>query len=78
MAIAWPVSKTPVYTSIVGARKIDDVDILARAGDWELSSKDISEIEQIQGTHRLYMKDQEVPERSVWHEERRKANSEGT
>tara|TARA_Y100000590_G_scaffold274811_2_gene308543 strand:+ start:22714 stop:23685 length:972 start_codon:yes stop_codon:yes gene_type:complete len=76
LAIAWPVSKTPVYTSIVGARKIDDVDILARAGDWELSSKDISEIEQIQGTHRLYMKDQEVPERSVWHEERRKANSD--
>ncbi len=58
LAVAWPVSHPAVYTSIVGARRIGDIETLARAGDWELTDRDLQEIEEIQGGHRLYIADQ--------------------
>ena len=58
LAVAWPVSHPAVYTSIVGARRIEDIETLARAGDWQLTDSDLQEIEDIQGGHRLYISDQ--------------------
>ena len=58
LAVAWPVSHPAVYTSIVGARRIEDIETLARAGDWQLTERDLQEIEEIQGGHRLYISDQ--------------------
>ena len=68
LAIAWPVAHPAVYTSIVGARKPEDLAVLAEAGSWELSAQELEEIEAIQGDHRLYMEDQMVPEQRAWHE----------
>ena len=68
LAIAWPVAHPAVYTSIVGARKPEDLAVLAEAGSWELSAQELEEIEEIQGDHRLYMEDQMVPEQRAWHE----------
>ena len=58
LAIAWPVSHPAVYTSIVGARKVQDIPQLAEAGSWTLSLKDLREIDDIQGDHRLFIDDQ--------------------
>ena len=58
LAVAWPVTHPAVYTSIVGARKPEDVEVLAKAGDWALSPQDLVEIDDIQGDHRLYIADQ--------------------
>ena len=58
LAVAWPVSHPAVYTSIVGARRIEDIEPLAQAGDWKLTDRDLNEIEEIQGDHRLYIADQ--------------------
>ena len=58
LAVAWPATHPAVYTSIVGARRPDDIGVLAKAGDWELTPQDLSEIEEIQGGHRLYVADQ--------------------
>ena len=58
LAIAWPVSNPAVYTSIAGARKPKDLATLASAGDWKLTAKELAEIEEIQGDHRLYISDQ--------------------
>lgn len=58
LAIAWPVANPAVYTSIAGARKPEDLATLASAGDWKLTPKDLAEIEEIQGDHRLYIGDQ--------------------
>jgi aryl-alcohol dehydrogenase-like predicted oxidoreductase len=58
LAIAWPVTNPGVYTSIAGARKPEDLATLASAGDWKLTAKDLAEIEEIQGDHRLYIGDQ--------------------
>ena len=58
LAIAWPVANPAGYTSIVGARKPEDLATLASAGDWKLTAKDLAEIEDIQGDHRLYISDQ--------------------
>ena len=68
LAIAWPIAHPTVYTSIVGARKPEDLAVLAEAGSWELSAQELEEIESIQGDHRLYMEDQMVPEQRAWHE----------
>ena len=68
LAIAWPIAHPAVYTSIVGARKPEDLAVLAEAGSWELSAQELEEIEAIQGDHRLYMEDQMVPEQRAWHE----------
>ena len=68
LAIAWPVAHTAVYTSIVGARKPEDLAVLAEAGSWDLSAQELEEVEEIQGDHRLYMEDQMVPEQRAWHE----------
>jgi aryl-alcohol dehydrogenase-like predicted oxidoreductase len=58
LAIAWPVANPAVYTSIAGARKPEDLATLASAGSWKLTAKDLAEIEEIQGDHRLYISDQ--------------------
>lgn len=58
LAIAWPVANPAVYTSIAGARKPEDLATLASAGSWKLTAKDLAEIEEIQGDHRLYIADQ--------------------
>jgi aryl-alcohol dehydrogenase-like predicted oxidoreductase len=58
LAVAWPVAHPAVYTSIVGARRAEDINVLARAGDWVLSPQDLEEIDEIQGDHRLYILDQ--------------------
>ncbi len=58
LAVAWPVAHQAVYTSIVGARRVEDVDTLAAAGDWQLTSQDLAEIDEIQGSHRLHVADQ--------------------
>ena len=68
LAIAWPISHPAVYTSIVGARKPEDLAVLAEAGSWKLSAQELEEIEAIQADHRLYMDDQMVPEQRAWHE----------
>ena len=68
LAIAWPVANPAVYTSIVGARKPEDLPVLAKAGSWDLTAQELDEIEEIQGDHRLYMEDQMVPEQRAWHE----------
>jgi aryl-alcohol dehydrogenase-like predicted oxidoreductase len=68
LAIAWPVAHPAVYTSIAGARKPEDLAVLAEAGSWKLSAQELEEIEAIQGDHRLYMDDQMVPEQRAWHE----------
>jgi aryl-alcohol dehydrogenase-like predicted oxidoreductase len=68
LAIAWPIAHPAVYTSIVGARKPEDLAVLAEAGSWKLSAQELEEIEAIQGDHRLYMDDQMVPEQRAWHE----------
>lgn len=68
LAIAWPIAHPAVYTSIVGARKPEDLAVLAEAGSWKLSAQELEEIETIQGDHRLYMDDQMVPEQRAWHE----------
>ncbi len=68
LAIAWPVAHPAVYTSIVGARKPEDLAVLAEAGSWELSAQELEEIEDIQGDHRLYIDGQMVPEQRAWHE----------
>ena len=60
LAIAWPISNPAVYTSIVGARKPEDLAILASAGTWELSEQELIEIDQIQGDHRLFIEDQNI------------------
>ena len=60
LAIAWPASNPAVYTSIVGARKPEDLAILASAGNWELSEQELVEIDQIQGDHRLFIEDQNI------------------
>ena len=65
LAIAWPVANPAVYTSIVGARKPEDVAVLAQAGDWELTPRDLDEIDEIQGGHRLYAGDQPIGGRTV-------------
>ena len=70
LAIAWPIAHPAVYTSIVGARKPEDLAVLAEAGSWKLSAQELEEIEAIQGDHRLYMDDQMVPEQRAWHERR--------
>ena len=56
LAIAWPLHHPSVYTSIVGARRPEDVVGCAKAGDWTLSVQDLVEIEAIQGDFRLYPK----------------------
>ena len=58
LAVAWPVAHPAVYTSIVGARRPEDIEVLAEAGDWILSPRDLEEIDEIQGEHRLYIDDQ--------------------
>ena len=68
LAIAWPVAHPAVYTSIVGARKPEDLAVLAEAGSWDLSAQELEEIEDIQGDHRLYIDGQMVPEQRAWHE----------
>ena len=58
LAIAWPVSHPAVYTSIVGARKVQDIKPLAEAGSWTLSPDELREIDDIQGGHQLFIDDQ--------------------
>ena len=58
LAIAWPASHPAVYTSIVGARKVQDIKPLAEAGSWTLSPDELREIDDIQGGHQLFIDDQ--------------------
>ncbi len=72
LAVAWPVTHPAVYTSIVGARKPEDLAVLAEAGSWELTAQELEEVEAIQGDHRLYIDDQMVLEQRAWHERQRR------
>ena len=65
LAIAWPVSHPAVYTSIVGARRVQDIPQLAEAGSWTLSPKDLREIDDIQGDHQLFIDDQPAGKHST-------------
>lgn len=60
LAVAWPVANSAVYTSIVGARKVKDIEDLAKAGDWILSPQDLKDIDELQGEHRLFISDQPI------------------
>ncbi|MCL0100146.1 aldo/keto reductase [Dehalococcoidia bacterium] len=61
LAISWPLGHPSVYTSIVGCRRPEDVNQIAMAGDWTLTSKDLQEIDEIQGDLRLYPRDSDQP-----------------
>lgn len=45
LAIAWTLRRPEVTAAIVGARRPDQVDELAAAGDWTLSPEDIQDVE---------------------------------
>ena len=47
LAIAWVLRRPEVTSAIVGARKPSQIDDTAPAGDWELSKKDIAEIDRL-------------------------------
>jgi len=46
LAIAWVLRRPEVTSAIVGARKPSQIEEAAPAGDWELSKKDIAEIDK--------------------------------
>ena len=54
LAIAWVLANSAVTSAIVGARSPGQVEHIARAADWGLSSADLKEIDGIQGDLRLY------------------------
>ncbi len=47
LAIAWVLRRPEVTSAIVGARKPSQIEDTAPAGDWELSKKDIAEIDKL-------------------------------
>ncbi len=47
LAIAWILRRPEVTAAIVGARRPDQVEETAHAGDWTLNEKDIDEIENL-------------------------------
>ncbi len=47
LAIAWTLRRPEVTAAIVGARRPDQVDQLVAAGDWNLTSEDISAVESL-------------------------------
>ena len=54
LALAWPLAHPAVTSSIVGIRTPEQAHRNAAAGDWELSPRDLEEIEEIQGDLRLH------------------------
>ena len=54
LAIAWPTAHEVVTSSIVGFKKPEQAIINAKAGNWELRSKDLLEIEEILDGFRLH------------------------
>ncbi|MBM3935408.1 MAG: aldo/keto reductase, partial [SAR202 cluster bacterium] len=53
LAIAWTLAHPAVTTSIVGARTPEQSRHNARAGDWQLTPRDLREIDELQGSLRL-------------------------
>lgn len=47
LAIAWVLRREEVTAAIVGARRPSQIEETAPAGDWELATEDIDEIEQL-------------------------------
>jgi aryl-alcohol dehydrogenase-like predicted oxidoreductase len=47
LAISWVLRRPEVTSAIVGARRPDQIAETVQAGDWNLSSEDIDEIEQL-------------------------------
>ena len=54
LAIAWPTAHEVVTSSIVGFKKPEQAILNARAGNWELTNKDLNEIEDILNGYRLH------------------------
>ena len=47
LAIAWVLRRPEVTSAIVGARRPAQIEETVQAGDWELSSEDIAEIDKL-------------------------------
>jgi len=47
VAIAWTLRRAEVTSAIVGARRPDQIDETARAGDWSLTTQDLAEIDDL-------------------------------
>jgi len=47
LAISWILRRSEVTAAIVGARRPDQIAETSAASDWNLSDKDIEEIEQL-------------------------------
>ena len=56
LAISWVLRRPEVTAAIVGARKPSQITETAPASDWELSEKDIEEIEQLLAKRELNVK----------------------
>lgn len=54
LALAWPLAHPSMTSSIVGVRTPEQAQRNGAAGDWELTTKDLAEIEEIQGDLRLH------------------------
>ena len=53
LSVAWVLTNPAVTSAIVGVTRQDQIRQNARAGDWVLSSKQLAELENIQGDLRL-------------------------
>jgi len=47
LAISWVLRRSEITAAIVGARRPDQIAETSAASDWNLSDKDIEEIEQL-------------------------------
>ncbi len=47
LAISWVLRRSEVTAAIVGARRADQIEETAKAGDWKLAAEDIEQIEQL-------------------------------
>ena len=55
LAIAWVLRRHEVTSAIVGARRPDQIEQTAGAGDWELSDAEVREIDVLLNEHRAAM-----------------------
>lgn len=56
LAIAWVLRRTEVTSAIVGARRAEQIEQTAPAGDWELSSEDSAKIDAVLAEHAAAMR----------------------
>ena len=47
LAVSWVLRRKEVTAAIVGARRPEQIEETAKAGDWELAGEDIEQIEQL-------------------------------